>query len=326
MNRIPISLIIDDPTPRAFVFYEHSASPFTEDGRPLCKEVPNSFMYAFCEVIERHGLRGKFSVIPMPGKRGDIINGFNGIDKREIDEWLDAARTRVAKQFSICPEVLTHAGAVDLATGEIMDINEREWACTQTAATLTPYIAKAVELLHKADLPVSGLTSPWDFGLAVEDEYVTAIAAAFDQVLGKKDSWYFLHCLGGKQGIRPWLALDRDGRRVVSIPATTDDHIWQTMNTTETSDEYVSRVADELITADGSAGEVIDVINGGGWPVLLTHWQSLFSNGLGTGLRVLDEVARRIERNIGDRVEWMSSEQLMQLVLADPESFPRPAL
>jgi len=324
VEKLPISLIIDDPAPRVFVYYEHATHRFTADGRPLVNEVPNSFLNDFCDVIERHGIRGKFSVVPMPGGRGDIVNGIPGFPKAEIEEWLDTVRTRVAKRFSLCPEVLTHAKAVDLETGAMLDLNENKWASTQNAETLTPYIAKALSLLKEKDIPATGLTSPWDFGIEVEEDYVEAISAAFDQVLGKKDCWYFLHCMGGVPGVKPWVALNRDGRRVVSVPAATDDHFWQTMDTTDTSEAYVSSIADELITADGASGQIIDALNMNCWPIFLTHWQSLFSNGLGTGLRVLDEVARRINLRLSDRVEWMSTEELMQRVLQHPENFPKP--
>ena len=79
--------------------------------------------------------------------------------------------------------------------------------------------------------------------------------------------------------------------------------------------KYISSIADLLITEDGASGEIIDVLNRNSWPILITHWQSLFSNGLGTGLKALNEVGRRIEKNLADRVEWMSAEQLMRLTL-----------
>lgn len=323
MEKIPISLIIDDPAPRVFVYYEHADTRFTKDGRPLLDEVPNSFLYDFCAVMERYGLRGKFSVVPMPGGRGDIVSGIPGFEKAEIDEWLSVVRERVAKNFSICPEILTHAGAVDLATGAIMDINEKVWALTQNEATLTPYISKALELLRDAGLPATGVTSPWDFGIECEDDYVAAIAASFDNVLAKKDSWYFLRGLRNRWDARPWVALNGE-RRVVSVPATTVDHFWQTMDTTDVSDEYVSRVADELITEDGTAGEIVEVMARNCWPILITHWQSLFANGAGTGLRCLAEVARRIEKNLSEKVMWLSAEEIMKMVLEAPEDYPKP--
>ena len=324
MDKLPISLIIDDPAPRVFVYYEHADSRFTADGRPLADNVPNSFLQDFCDVIARYGIRGKYSVVPMPGGRGNIAQGIPGFAREEIQEWLGIVRARVAPQFSLCPEMLTHAQAVNIATGGLMDVREDEWARTQNAETMTPYIARALSLLRQAELPVTGVTSPWHFGIEVEEEYVKAISAAFDQVCGAKDCWYFLRGLRHVPNARPWVALDRDGHRVVSVPATTSDHIWQTMDTTDVSEEYVSSVADELITADGAGGEVMEVIATGGWPILIAHWQSLFSNGLGTGLRVLAETARRIETHLAGRVQWMSSEEIMRLVLEDPGRYPMP--
>ena len=109
---------------------------------------------------------------------------------------------------------------------------------------------------------------------------------------------------------------------MVSVPATLTDHFWQTMDTTQTSPEYVSFIADRLISADGTTGEIMDVINGGGWPILIAHWQSLFSNGLGTGLKVLSLLGDRIGKNLSDKVEWMSFEEIMRLVLAEPDKYP----
>ena len=52
MKKLPISLIIDDPAPRVFVYYEHASSRILPDGRPLVNEVPNQFLLDFCDVIE----------------------------------------------------------------------------------------------------------------------------------------------------------------------------------------------------------------------------------------------------------------------------------
>ena len=100
--------------------------------------------------------------------------------------------------------------------------------------------------------------------------------------------------------------------------------MWQTINSTDTSEEYISNIADELISRDGKSGEIIRVLETGGYPILVTHWQSLMSNGLGTGIRVLDEVGKRIAELLSDRVEWMSFEQILNLVLLDKANYPKP--
>ena len=325
MSKLPISLIIDDPAPRVFVYYEHSDVRETADGRPLVSEVPNTFVRAFADTIHRFGIRGKYSVVPMPGCRGDIVNGIPGFPQSEIEEWLDIIRSRVAGPFSIGPEMLTHHKAVDLENGGYLPLREDEWASDKSAEELTPYIARALTLLKQADLPASGVTSPWYFGIEREKEYIKAISNAFDQVFGKKDAWYFLRPMRGMPDARPWVARNEGGHRLVSIPAATPDVFWQTMNTTDTSEEYVSSIADLHLTKDGKQGEILKVMERGGWPILIAHWQSLFANGLGTGLRVLAEVADRVEKNLGNEVEWMSFTEIMDKVLAEPEKYPIPA-
>ena len=322
--KVPISLIIDDPAPVISVFKEHYSKSYTKDGRLIIPTYPNELLFKFCDVIEKYGIKGKFSVVPMPGNTGDIINGIEGVDKGEVDEWLDTVRSRVATSFAIGPEILSHHKAVDLKSGKALDMSEKEWAMSQDRTTLTPYIAKALSLLKEADFDAYGVTSPWDFGITVEDEYVVAISKAVYEVTGKKNSWYFLRALRNRNNAKPWVAYEEDDRTVVSIPATLTDHIWQTIDTTECSDEYICSIADSFITADGTEGEIIRVLDGGGYPILVTHWQSLMSNGLGTGIRVLAEVADRVERHLSDRVEWQSFGEILELVLNNKEQYPKP--
>ena len=182
----------------------------------------------------------------------------------------------------------------------------------------------ALALLKEAGFDAFGVTSPWDFGITVEDEYVAAISNAVYEVTGKSCAWYFLRALRDRANAKPWVAYSENGRTVVSIPGTTTDYIWQTIDTTESSDEYVSSIADKLITKDASGGEIIRVIESGGYPILVTHWQSLMSNGLGTGIRVLAEVANRVNSNLSDKVEWKSFEEIMNIVLNDKQSYPLP--
>jgi hypothetical protein len=321
--KTPISWIIDDPAPIVSVYYEVMDDPVTADGRPLIPTYPNEALYEFCDIIEKYGIRGKFSVVPMPGNRGDIINGVEGGSKEELDVWLDCVKKRVIPAFSVGPEMLSHNKAVDLKTGEALPLNERDWASTQDRTTLVPYISKALFLLKEAGLETIGVTSPWNFGIEVEDEYEHSISLAVEQVTGSKKAWFFLRGLRDTPNAKPWIALEEDGRTLVSIPATLRDNIWQTIDTTRCDDEYISEVADVIITADGKDGTLMRVLETGGYPILITHWQSLMSNGLYTGLKVMDEIAARISRNLSDRVEWMSFEEITDMVLENKENYPK---
>ncbi len=323
--KIPVSLIVDDPAPIISVYHEHASSRTTADGRPLVPTFSNELLDRFCDIVEKHGIKGKFSVIPMPGNKGDIVNGLNGVSREELDEWLNTVKARLLPSFSIGPEMLTHHKAVDLATGDAFPMNERDWASTQDRTTLIPYISKALRILKDAGFSPIGVTSPWDFGIEVEDEYEASISRAVYETSGSREAWFFLRQLRNVPNAKPWVALSEEGRTLVAIPGTLKDCTWQTINCPDVSDEYVSRVADEIITADGQGGEFVWMLENGGYPILLSHWQSLMSNGLGTGIRVLDEIARRINLHYSDKVEWMSFEELMRLVIDNRADYPIPA-
>lgn len=311
MEKIPISLIIDDPAPRVHVYREHAKSPRTQDGRLLTDHIPNDFLMQFCDIVDIYGLRGKFSIIPMPGCRGDIVNGVDGFPYAEIEEWLNIVKARLTSKFSFCPEMLTHHKAVNLKDGGFFEINEMMWAASQTRETLVPYIMKALSLLRAVGIRAVGVTSPWLFGIEVEDAYAAAISDAVCEVWGVSDAWYFLRSLHGVPDARPWIAFEAPGRRVVSIPATLNDEFWQTIECPDTSEAYVYAVADRLLSADGQNGAILDALAIGAWPILITHWQSLFSNGNRTGLHALSLVSERIRRHLPGRVVWRSFEEIM---------------
>ena len=322
--KTPISWIIDDPAPVISVYYEHANKATTEDGRPLVPTYSNELLFEFCDIIERWGICGKFSLIPMPGNKGDIINGIEGIPKDKMTEWLDCVKHRIFPAFSIGPEMLTHHKAVDLETGNALSMNERDWASTQDRKTFVPYISKALTILKDAGFHSIGVTSPWDFGIEVESEYEYSISKSVEDVTDSKKAWFFLRGLRDRPNAKPWVAYDAEDRVLVSIPATTRDYIWATIDNPRTDEEYVCEIADKLITADGKEGHIIRVLETGGYPILITHWQSLMSNGLGTGLKVMDEVGRRITEHLSDRVEWMSFEQITDLVVTNKAEYPKP--
>ena len=325
MKKVPMSFIIDDPAPVYSTFYTHRKDHISDYGEPLLEKFPNSFLFDFCDMIERNGMKGKFSVVPMVANQGDIINGLGDAPREEIDEWLDTVKARVAPRFSIGPEMLTHALAVDLETGKSLELNEQQWAAQQTRKTLTPYIAKALSLLNEAGFDAFGVTSPWQFGIEVEDEYTAAISKAVFDVTGRKNAWFFMRGLRDRENAKPWVELEEDGRCLVAIPATTRDRVWQMLKYGDMSEERIRACADEYITEDGKAGEIIRVLESGGWPIMIAHWQSLYTNGSSAGLRAIDMVGERIKKHLSDRVEWMSFEEIMNIVLSDKSAYPKPS-
>ena len=316
MEKTPITLLIDDGAPGISVYYTHAKSLFTADGRPLQKDVPNDFLDDFCNVTEELGIKGKLSVVPMPGGLGDIVRGIPGYSKESIESWLETVRTRVAPNFSLSPEMLTHANFWDLNKESLGDLNENAWSQVQTRATLTPYITRALEILKEANLDITGVSSPWRFGGDVQREYELALSDAMEAVFGKQDVWYALH--GGPTpapGYRPQVVAGESGKRMVHFRCVVADLLWMTIDDPDTSPEFISRVADRLITADGKGGALVEALEAGHQLVFLTHWQSLYSNGTRTGLRALELAARRIREHLSEKVSWIRVEDLANTLL-----------
>src|SRR5512141_2434364 len=121
-DKTPITLLVDDSCPLIHVFRAHwvdvhNHPPLTRYGQPLLEVVPNDFLDRFCDVVDRHGMAGKFSIVPMPAGKGDIVHGIEGFDPQVTRQWLDTARKRLSPRFDFTPEGLTHNLAVNLSSG-----------------------------------------------------------------------------------------------------------------------------------------------------------------------------------------------------------------
>jgi hypothetical protein len=183
---------------------------------------------------------------------------------------------------------------------------ELDWSRKQDVRTLTPYITKALQLLKDAGVDATGVTSPWTFGDQVEAEYQQAIMAAQQAVWGRRLSWFFLHAYADRPGTRPYIARVEDSGVLVSIVANIDDHFWASLHNSRDDDAYAAQIADHYLTDDGHDGEILRVLDAGGWPTIVTHWQCLYGNGSKVGLRALDLLGERINRLLSDRVHWTS--------------------
>ena len=322
--RIPISLIVDDPCPGLHLYYTHAArrnpAALTGDGRPLLRFIPNGLLREFIAVTEEFGLRGKFSVVPQPSCAGSINSSLDGVPPDEMRGWLDLVRTRVAPCFDITPEMITHDWAIDLDTMQPLTENEHDWSQHQDQAALRRYIAYALGELKSARFDATGVTSPWAFGLEVEDSYARAVLEAEELVFGRSQTWYFLRSSDAPGTQAEVMILEPQAagppRSCVSVIATVGDMLWRTMDYPGADDEYIGSIADQYLTLDGTGGRIAAALADGCEIVLCTHWQSLFSNGTHAGLRALAEVARRVRETLGDRVEWLRCSELAAQAVA----------
>lgn len=318
----PISVIIDDGCPVVHLYRHHlpdahGEEPLTGDGKRLVDEIPTSFLTEYCDVVERHGIAGKFSIVPMPAGRGDVVRGIDGHPADETRGWIETARTRLGPRFDFSPEMLTHDWAVNLDDGSMLTETELDWSRKQDVRALTPYITKALQLLKDAGIDATGVTSPWTFADHVEADYQQAIIAAQQAVWGRRLSWYFLHAYDDRPDARPYIArINRTGA-LVSIVANIDDHFWASLHQDRNDDAYAAQIADRYLTDDGSDGAILRVLDAGGWPTIVTHWQCLYGNGSKAGLRALDMLGERINRHLSDRVRWTSCLEAAERTVAE---------
>jgi hypothetical protein len=67
---------------------------------------------------------------------------------------------------------------------------------------------------------------------------------------------------------------------------------------------------DRLISPDGKTGRIHQLIESGFPVVIVTHWQSLFTQGTELGLEGLTVLAERIQKVYGPGFEWVTCSEL----------------
>lgn len=306
--RIPIALLVDDGAPVNPMFFHDP--PYAHD-----LLMPNTLAREFADLCGEFGVRGKFSVLPMPCCLGGIDGKLNHVPPRHLAAFLKIVRDRIAPSFDITPEILTHLAAYRLKGG-FAHLYEDEWVARATVAEITDYIALALEILQHVGLAANGVTSPWNTGKGNEQQYATAIGLAQWRVHRRAVTWYFLHVRAKGAAHGPAITYrDPETRQmVVSIPATTKDPFWNTqrpMSATRRAAAATARLGvDALLSADGKSGRIPDVIKQGRPVTILTHWPSLFSDGSCAGLHGLSLLLKRLFKVYGGDLHWTTCSAL----------------
>lgn len=305
--QLPISLIIDDGACVNPLYW-------LKPGHKHEFLITNEFTHAFADLCQQHGVKGKFSVMPMPSGLGRLDTQLNYVPLHHLKEFLSIVRKKIAPRFDITPELLTHQAAYNLKNGNLFHIYEDEWVKRATVPEITDYLSLAFRILQNAGLTATGVTSPWDTGIHNETDYAEAIGRAYYRVFRRKFTWYFLHGLGESPPRRPWISWRsrRQGLMVVSVPALTSDPFWGTITapTQALARRSALQGVDRMITRDGRQGRLRELFDRGYPLILLTHWQSLYSEGSGAGLVGLKELLVRIGRIFGNQVVWMTLSDL----------------
>src|SRR5438309_1382320 len=312
-GKIPFSLIIDDGSPVDPLFYEWPGyeTPFL---------VPAEFTRRVAETLDRFELRGKLTIIPMPSCLGRIDKSLKRVPPDHLQAFLKIVRERIAPRFDITPEFLTHLRAYNLKTGDYQHIYEDVWITRAPLEEIVEYFVLAFQILQNVGLNATGITSPWVSGIDVEKKYAQALGEAQWKVFKRKLTWYFLYSTSWeapRQLSIEYQSPER-GQSVVSVPANFADLFWSMERPTRAErQKFISDNIERVLSADGRAGRIRQLIESGHPVVLLTHWQSLYTQGTGLGLEGLVALAERIRKVFGNSMEWVScSERAQRFVSA----------
>ena len=309
---IKIALLVDDGAPVNPMFFHDP--PYAHS-----LLMPNSLLRDFADLCGEYGVRGKFSVLPMPCCLGGIDGKLNHVSASHLSGFLKLVRDRIAHRFDITPEILTHLAAYRMEGG-FAHVYEDVWFARATVPEMTDYIAIGLEILEHVGLPATGVTSPWNTGESNEAQYAQAIGNAQWRVHRRPITWYFLHTLGDGQPRGPSVSYRNPdtGQVVVSIPATTNDPFWDTQCPMSVSRHMARSAAnagvDGLLSRDGKRGRITEVIRHNCPVTILTHWQSLYSDGSSAGLRGLADLLKRLRIRYGDDLQWSTCNELAEQV------------
>ena len=308
MSKIPISLIIDDGAP-VNLFYFHDLMHNHE------LIVPVEQVLRFASICEKYGVRGKFSVVPMPAGLGRLDTGLSHCSQEHLREFIKAVREQIAPMFSLTPEILSHFRAYNIKEDRFMHLMEDVYFSTLSAEGVADYVSYAIQLLCNVDLMPEGVTSPWMTGIDNEQNYARGIGMAFKRTLNKERCFYFLHNDSTLLAPKVMCSSAETGT-VVSIPRNLPDIFWpgNTLGSAEEIKTAIANGIDSIISADGRKGKLLERLESGMPVVLITHWTSLFSDGKFYGLDGFECLMERISRHFGDKVEWMTFSQLAETV------------
>jgi hypothetical protein len=318
-SRVPVGLIIDDSTclvnlnrfamPQFSTAFGGTNKTYLRNWREWPVEIPDAFVRKFGEWCAGQGVKGKYSIVPYPACVGRLDRQLPGWTDRELAASIDLVRSLITPNWDIHPEMVTHTRVIDTKTGHpypdhsLKFMENWEWTTGRSVDEIAGYMTYALEILKSIGLPCEGITTPGGFGNRALPELAQATAESVRDVFNAEVPHYFRHLYdSGNESVAPRVeyagALNSaDPRCVVSIIACTGDWTGGWDNTPPAG-------ADRFITADLQRGRMVDVIQRGEPALMLAHWTGIYWNGEELGLKVFQEVVRRLHARF-DNLIWM---------------------
>lgn len=321
-DQVPISFIIDDSTPLVNMahfgipqFQEVFPDQYQQDWRQLPREIPDDFVREFRDYCQEHGVKGKYSIVPYPACTGWVDRFIPGWSKKELQESLKLVRETMQPDWDIHPEMISHTRVIDIKTGRPYPYAHENymenwgWSQDKSADQLGEYLAYALRVLKNAGLTCQGITTPGGFGSENKENLAQGTLAAVREVYEEVDVAHYFRDLYTEPGksVAPLVKYPADlhsnnPKCVVSVIGCTGDWFggW---------DGLTPGSIDKFITADLSAGRMVEVIESGEPAIMVCHWPGIYYNGEKTGFKIFQEVVRRLEQKYG-KLNWMKNSEI----------------
>lgn len=251
----------------------------------------------------------------MPSCLGRIDQSLKRVPQDHLTEFLRLVRERIYPRFDITPEFLTHLCAYDLKTGEYRrHMYEDTWISQASPDEIVEYFTLAFQILKNVGIEATGITSPWVSGIDVEKKYAKALGDAQWNLFKRKLTWYFLHAASDSEKPFPCSIEYKDterGQTVVSVPSNAGDIFWSMdLPTKDARVKMINDGIDRLVSPDGKTGRIKQLMDSGNPVVIVSHWQSLFTQGTALGLEGFTSLAERIRKVYGSNLEWVTCSEL----------------
>lgn len=331
LDRVSLSLIIDDSAPLVNVNYFWLKQRFIHTEKHQRWEdvpvvTPMAFTREFAKWCTENGVKGKFSVIPVPAGLGRIDKEFPLFGKKQMDEWLDMCKKEITPIFDITPEMLSHTYVLDLNTfkpREDMIWEQYEWQALPDYESAAKYITQACSILTNVGLKPEGVTSPGAMGMKTKDIYSKAVAEALYLTTNNKTPYFFggVETRNSNISLNVWNANKENASAVTEITVCTDDRTGSWTGYGIVDEDYY--IGEDLMT-----GRLPEVIDAKSPCILCSHWQGFYGmhnedrKGFEAFKKVVDRLKQRDpyrEKTVWRKVSEIS-DYTIALALADIES------
>lgn len=281
-----LSLIIDDVSPINLMAYHEPSEKHRRD-------ISDEFLKLFSHLVNSNGIRGKMSLIPFPGGE-DIIT----------PEFAEYVRSFNGGKWDFSSEGFTHWKV------QGTDVREDDYFDTASSASMYEYLLRTFQWIeYKFGVKPDSVTSPWGAGSKNRKAYEEAIHLSLSRYLPEmKKFWYFLDVNKHNTFKKSKITKVRieENSVLFHVPAMVEDYWWNHNYSTKFCG--TSKAMDRMrILLSSLSEEELPLIT------ILTHWQSLYSNGSWRGLSDFVDFCHQVKSEFG-LSEWTTvSEHLKTL-------------